>query len=182
MQETPSGSHYHLVARSLHWFMAAAIVTLMIAAIFRKEIDEAIGWRTMGLHKSLGLLVLGLGIVRLGWRLRHAPPPPEPSIGAGMNRLAHGVHLLLYALMLGLPVLGYVISSAGPYPLAFFGLPVGKLAVARDSALAHWAEWGHVAGGYAMVALVVGHALAALYHHHVLKDATLRRMLTPPAR
>lgn len=179
MPETAPGDHYHIVARALHWTMAAAIVVLMIAAIFRKEIDAAIGWRTMGLHKSLGLLVLGLGVVRLGWRRRHAPPPPDPSIGAGMQRLAHGVHGLLYTLMLGLPVLGYVISSAGPYPLAFFGLPVAKLAVAKDGTLAHWAETAHVAGGYTMVALVAGHALAALYHHHILKDSTLRRMLAP---
>lgn len=171
----PSQS-YHAVARLLHWLMAVMIIFLMAMAIFRHPIDEALGWHTMSLHKSLGMLILGLTLVRLFWRWKCPPPPQDSAIAAGMQQLAHAAHMVLYAMMLVLPVLGYMTSSAGPYPLRFFGLPVVKLNITKDSLLAHWSETGHVVGGYAMAALVAGHAAAALYHHFILKDSTLRRM------
>lgn len=173
---TPSES-YHAVARWLHWLMAATIVFMMLIVIFREAIDKEWGWRTMGLHKSLGFLILGLTLARIGWRRWRPPPPADPAIGATVQRLAHAVHVALYAMMLVLPILGYLTSSAGPFPLSFFMIPVAKLDIAKNSMLAQWSETGHVVGGYTMAALVAGHAFAALYHHFILKDSTLRRML-----
>ncbi len=172
---------YHRGARLLHWCMAGMIVLLMVLAIFRKDINAAFEWRSMGLHKSLGLLIFGLAIVRIGWRLRFVPPALDPSLNATARSLAHLVHGLAYAFMLGLPVLGYLVSSAGPHPLDFFGIPLSKLPIEEDSWLAIGAEQGHVIGGYAMAALIVGHMSAALYHHFILRDSTLRRMIPPRA-
>lgn len=173
---TAETRHYHALARALHWIMAAIIIAAIILVIFRDPIEDAVGWRTMGLHKSLGLLALGLGVGRLAWRMIKAPPPLDPATGRLAAAAAHGVHALLYVLMLGLPVLGYIISSAGPYPMAFFGIPVAKLPIDANSPLAHFAEPAHVYGGYVMAALVIGHVGAALYHHFVLRDSTLLRM------
>ena len=101
--------------------------------------------------------------------------PYRPALKSGELMLAKAVHVTFYALMLIMPLTGWIFSSAGKYGAAFFGIPV-NLPVAKSSALAGLSNEGHEILGYAMAALVVLHIAAALRHHLMLKDGVLRRM------
>lgn len=83
----------------------------------------------------------------------------------------------LRTVILGLPVLGYLISPSGPYPLDLFGIPIPMGFAANGSWIAELSEQGHVIGGYLLAALVFGHAAAALAHQFALTDRTLSRMV-----
>lgn len=175
-EATSSPVNYHAFARLLHWLMAAIIITAIVLVVFRDNFEDLYGWRTMGLHKSLGFTVLGLTVLRIIWRFTNPPPGHDGELSPGTERLAHIVHFFLYTAMLGLPILGYIISSAGPYPLDFFGMNVPKVPIEKG-AMTEAAGTLHVWGGYLFTALIVGHFVAALYHHMALKDKTLLRML-----
>jgi cytochrome b561 len=102
-------------------------------------------------------------------------PPIQPAPSALMEKLAKAGHLALYALMVVLPVLGWLLLSARGKPIPFFGLELPAL-VAPDKALGRQLKEIHELGGNLGYFLIGGHAIAALFHHYVLKDNTLRRM------
>ncbi|GGZ05312.1 cytochrome b [Novosphingobium colocasiae] len=167
---------YNAVARLLHWLIAAMIAINLATGLLHDPLEKLI--RLMPFHKALGLTVLVLSCARLGWRLAWTAPPTLPGMGAAEIAAARGVHVVLYALMIAMPLSGWIMSSASTYPLSWFGLfAVPKLAVAKGSALAGFAHEFHELGGWIMLALVAGHALAALRHHFILRDGVLRRML-----
>lgn len=167
---------YNRVARVLHWLMAALIIGNLAGGMLHDTIKDTIN--LMPLHKSAGLSVLALTLVRIGWRLTWQPPPYPPAMGAWQIRAAQGVQAAFYALMLALPLTGWVMASAGQYPLTWFGLlDVPKLGVMRDSALHLTSRSGHEALGWLLIALVAVHVAAALRHHLILKDRVLERML-----
>jgi cytochrome b561 len=171
--------HYNRVARWLHWTIAVLIIANLVIGIFHDGLGKA--FPAMPIHKSIGMLVLVLSLVRLGWRLTHPAPPLPASVSRIETGLAHGFHWLLYALMIVMPMSGWIFSSAGKYPLGFFGLfEIPKFALTKADPIVGLAHEGHEVLGYAMAALVVGHIAAALRHHFLLKDGVLRRML--PAR
>jgi cytochrome b561 len=91
---------------------------------------------------------------------------------------AKAVHLVFYGLMLAMPLTGWIMSSAGKYPLTWFGLfDIPKLPVTRESALYDLGHEGHEILGWLFLALAVLHIAAALRHHLLLKDNVLRRMM-----
>ncbi|WP_188055902.1 cytochrome b [Sphingosinithalassobacter sp. CS137] len=167
---------YDRVAITFHWVIAALVLVNLAIGLFHESLFD--GMSLMPFHKSNGILILGLSIARLGWRLGHRPP----SLPAGSPRweraLARSVHWLFYTLLILLPLSGWIFSSnpARPRPIDWFGLfelpvlPVGE-------ALAGAAHGGHDLMGFAMAGLVVLHVAAALRHHFVLRDRTLARML-----
>lgn len=172
----PAG-RYGAVSRFLHWSMAALILVNLPLGLLSDALEDA-GYQTVGLHKSIGLTLLALVLVRIGWRLTHRPPPLPASVSRGEARIATGVHVALYALMLAMPLTGYVFSSAGRYPLTWFDLfGVPKLALTRDDAIVGLSREGHEILGWVMIAAALGHIAAALRHHLVLRDGVLRRML-----
>ena len=167
---------YNGVARALHWLIALGIFTALALGLNSDGWKEA-PWMP-GLHKSLGLSVLALSLLRLGWRLTHKPPPLPAYTPAWQAMSAKGLHWLFYAMMIGVPLSGWIMSSAGPYPLNWFGLfDVPKFAVGKDSPLADAAHEGHEVMGFLFIPLLALHIVAALYHHYRLKDEVLRRML-----
>ncbi|MBE7212010.1 MAG: cytochrome b, partial [Gluconacetobacter diazotrophicus] len=131
------------------------------------------------LHKSIGLTILLLVAVRLAWRASH-PAPALPSRMAAWERgAARASHWLLYAILLGMPVSGYVMSAAGGHPVTYFdlftlpGLPPNKPLAGNAYAV-------HVVfGQWAVYALVALHLLATAWHVAVRRDAVLDRMLPP---
>lgn len=169
---------YTAVARALHWSMALLILANLPLGFFSDAIEDGLGVSLVWVHKSIGLTVLALVVVRIGWRLMHPPPPLPTSVPAWESKLAGSVHLVLYALMILMPLTGYIMSSAGKYPLTWFELfGVPKLPVTRDDPIVGLSGGAHEILGWIMLVVAVGHIGAALRHHLILRDGVLKRML-----
>lgn len=166
---------YSRVARMLHWAMGLLIILNLIGGIFHEELNAEI---VMPLHKATGILLLGLAVLRILWRLTHRPPP-LPENMAGLEKLvSHLGHFILYAMMVIIPLSGWIMSSASRWPISFYGLfDVMKFAVSKDDTIVGISHEAHELLGYAMIGLLVLHVAAALRHHFVLKDGVMRRML-----
>ncbi len=168
---------YAPISIALHWLMllviAAVFATIELRGEFPRGSDVREGLKTW--HFMLGLSVLALVIVRIGARLKY-PAPADPA-GTGLTRLlAKAGHLALYLLMIAMPLAGWVILSAEGKAVPFFGLELPPL-VGGDKDLAEQVEDLHKLGGTIGYWLIGLHALAALVHHHLLKDGTMTRML-----
>ncbi|MDQ4421354.1 cytochrome b [Sphingobium sp. DEHP117] len=167
---------YDGVARALHWVMALAIIIELRLGL-TSDAWEANPWAP-GVHKSIGLTILMLTLFRLGWRLKHTPPALPADTPHWQAVSARGLHILFYVMMIGVPLSGWIFTSAGPYPLNWFGLfDIPKLAVVKGSLLAEAAHEGHEIMGTLFLPLLLLHVGAALYHHFRLKDKVLKRML-----
>ena len=176
MTKTPT--RYHPLSIGLHWLMLLLFVGVYGSMELRELFEKGTPLRDAfkSAHYMLGLLVLVLAGVRAAARLAFAAPPITPAPSARMQLFAKLGHLALYALMLGMPLAGWLILSAGGKPIPFFGLNLPPL-VGENKELARTIREVHEVVGNLGYALIAGHALAALYHHRVLHDSTLRAML-----
>lgn len=166
---------YNAGARALHWAIAVLIIANLASGLLGDTLKDVF---PMPVHKAIGLTVLALSMLRLGWRLAWAAPAWPASLSGSEIFAARSVHVLLYFGMIVMPLTGWIMSSAGKYPLSWFGVfDWPKLAVAKQSALYGFSHGFHGIGGWIILALVVGHVGAALRHQFVLKDPILRRML-----
>lgn len=175
MTVMPREERYSSVAILFHWSIAALVIANLAIGLLHENVLDGVGW-AIPLHKSFGVTVLVLTLGRIGWRLTHRPPPLPASTPRWEKGAAHGVHWVLYALMLAMPLTGWMLSSGGRrYPISWFGLfDVPFLPVSRATgSIAHDA---HGLLGWLMLALVALHAAAALRHHLVLRDRVLARM------
>lgn len=172
---TDTAQRYNRVARALHWIIAALIIGNLAGGLLHDALEDVIN--LMPLHKASGMTVLALSLVRIAWRVTWRAPA-HPKGMSGLEVLAaKATHLLFYGLMLAMPVTGWIMSSAGKYPLSWFGLfDLPKLPVTRESTLYEIGHEGHELLGWLFLALVVLHVGAALRHHFLLKDNVLRRM------
>lgn len=173
------------VAQFLHWSIALAIIGLAIVGLTMGEMPNSPDkLKVYALHKSVGLTVLVLVLVRLLWRVVDPRPPYPATIPRWQRRLSDLTHGLLYVLMLSMPLSGWLYNSASNFPLRWFGLfPVPALS-GPDKALKALAHEVHEAGFYLLALLLLVHVAAALKHHFLDRDATLARMtpgLSPPA-
>ena len=132
---------------------------------------------TYSLHKSLGLLVLALMLLRGAWRLYAGAPDPVPGTPTWQHRIASATHGALYLLLLAIPASGWVINSASGFPLRWFGLFRVPQLTGRSEPLEELAETWHEWMFWALVVVVLAHAAAAIWHHLFQQDATLARML-----
>lgn len=171
---------YTGVAIALHWTIAAMILVNLALGLFHDALPDR--WRVMPVHKALGITVLILSLVRLGWRLTNPPPPLPRNMSRWERQAATLTHRAFYALLIVLPLSGWIMSSGGnpPRPLDWFGLfPLPHLPV--DRATTGIGRAAHGPLGYLMTALVGLHVAGALRHHFVRHDGLLGRML-PRAR
>lgn len=165
-------------ARWLHWLTAALILVQIPLGVM------AVNWRLSPTklelflwHKSLGLLLLLLVLARVGLRLAGPTPRLPPDMSGWERGAARASHFLLYALMLALPLSGWVINSAANVPLRVFGLfPLPDITPPNE-ALADAAERVHAGLVIALVLLLVAHVAAALRHHYGRRNDVLVRML-----
>lgn len=175
-----SPSRYDRVAMTLHWVMAAAILALMTAGFVMTGLKPGSPqqFEMYQIHKSVGMTVLALAVLRLAWRLGHRPPPLPPAMTGWERTGAHVAHWGLYTLMIAMPLVGWAVVSTSPYniPTLLYGVvPVPHLPLPRT--LNDAAKLTHAAGAWLMIALLAGHVGAALRHHLLLKDDVLSRML-----
>lgn len=166
------------ISQALHWLVAVGILGIAVIGMVMTELPRSPRWFWVyDLHKSLGLSVLALMVVRLGWRL-YAGAPPDVPMPTWQHRLAGASHWLLYAFAFALPLSGWLYDSAsGLRPLRWFGLAQVPKLVAPDPAIKAAAIAVHEYGFWILAGLVLVHAGAALWHHLVLRDVTLARML-----
>ena len=170
------GTNYDNVAIALHWATAA----LVIANFALAQTWDWFAKPTRGLmedtHMSFGVLLTAVIIARVTWRL--VPGHQVSSLEAGWLRIASkGTHYLLYSLLVAEAALGFIFRWGGGKPMAFFGLGIPPLIGEISRPLRHQLREFHEWIGWTIIAIAALHALAALYHHYVLKDRVLRRML-----
>jgi cytochrome b561 len=171
MASSPTAERYKFASIFLHWLMLALLAAVYLMA----ELQEGEGADTFSTwHYSLGLSVFMLVWFRIVARLIW-PAPAEVEQG-WRNVLSKVTHGALYVLMIGMPVVGWLILSAEGDAIPFFGLHLPPL-VAANHGLAEGLEEIHEVGGTIGYALVGLHAAAALFHHYVLRDGLMSRML-----
>lgn len=165
-------------AQLLHWLMAAGIATSMgLGWVMVNMPAGAAQFQLYSLHKSLGITLLALAALRLVWRWINTTPPLPDTLPRHERWLARAGHRALYALMLLMPISGYVINSAANFPLNVFGLVQIPNVTPASETLGGLASTLHLAFFWGFVAVLTAHIGGALRHHFVLRDNILRRML-----
>lgn len=183
MQATPMTANvapkrYAPLSIVLHWGMLVLITAVYACILLRENYPRGSAFRE-GLktwHFMLGLSVLALVLVRIAVRLLSAKPPITQQPPAWQMVFAKTVHVALYAFMLAMPIAGWTILSAAGKTIPFFGLELFPL-IGASKALAGQVQEVHETVGTIGYFLIGLHALAGLFHHYVMKDDTLRRML-----
>jgi cytochrome b561 len=175
-------ARYGAVAMGLHWLLALLIVAAFSVGLYMAGLPfSPMRLKLINWHKWAGITILTLSALRLLWRLSH-PPPPLPAriveAMAGWQLVAHrGTHLLLYLLFFAVPLFGWAYSSGLGIPVVWFGLvPLPDLVpVDKDFAEAVLKPM-HKGSAFALAAVVLLHAAAALKHHLIDRDGLLERM------
>jgi cytochrome b561 len=190
--QDPAAQRYSSLAILLHWVIALAIAGQIWLGWYEQDMPDhsPAQYKVLDVHISIGVTILALTLVRVALRLTRPPPPLPAGMPAWERLLARGGHLLLYLLMLGLPLTGWVLASMGPRPISVWGLgwphlPVGGLVEpAQRRAAHHLVEDIHgsilVWSGIALAALHVAGALK----HQFDRTPVLWRMvpgIRPPA-
>ena len=179
MTEQSSVPKYPPAAIAIHWLVLLLIIAVYACILLRENYPRGSDIRETlkGLHFSFGLSVLALTALRLAMRTFFWKPPPiAPPIPPWLAIPAAAAHIALYALLLAMPVAGWMILSAEGDPIRFYGLNLPPL-LPPDKELAGQIEEVHETGGTIGYFLIGAHAAAALFHHYVIKDDTLTRML-----
>jgi cytochrome b561 len=179
MQWRNTAERFGVTAQTLHWLTAICMLAAWLGGTF----DDAFGRndetqaQILALHWSFGLLVLAFACARGAWRAVDRPPAAVPGVAAWEHHAATLGHVLLYAVMLGLPLTGLFTAFAQDRVVSVFGLFTIPSTLGADRALARSIKSIHSLLGNVMLVLVGLHVLAALRHHFILRDPVLRRML-----
>ena len=179
MQLRNSPARYGLVSMFLHWGMALAVYGLFALGLWMVGLDYYSPWRKEApdLHKSIGLILLGVMLVRVVWRFI-SPPPPAPANHGSFVRVAAKLgHAVLYFGLFAVMIAGYLISTADGVGIPVFGWFEVPALVSNLPDQADLAGEIHFYLAWALVVFSGLHALAALKHHFIDRDATLTRML-----
>ena len=177
---TSAGTQFTLLQRSLHWLMAACMLAMlfigvgMVSTIMPKYVV------LLATHKTLGIAILVLALIRLGARARYGAPSLPADLPEPMKLAAILSHYALYTLMIAMPLIGWAMLSAGAYPVVLYGglrLP----AIAPQSDALHTLLWNaHFYLAFAFFALVLLHLAAALFHALVRRDGVFESMAGVP--
>jgi cytochrome b561 len=165
------------VAQSLHWLIVALIIVQVTLASLA---DDAPPLRRLGLlarHKSVGLTILALAVVRLAWRWINPTPELPTTLKPYERRLARFTHSMLYVLLFAMPLSGWTMSSARGFPVSWFGVFQLPDLVPKSKPLYQALLTTHATLACVLGAVVALHVAGALKHHFMLRDDVLRRML-----
>lgn len=175
-QNTPQ--QYHKISIALHWLMLVLMIAVYacieLREFYPKGSDIREGFKTW--HFMLGLVILGLASFRLAFRCFQVTPPIQPTPAKWQVATAHLAHACLYVLMIAVPIGGWLMLSAAGKPIPFFGLSLPAL-VEENRDLAKTIKKIHTTVGEIGYYVIALHAVAALFHHYIIKDNTLLRML-----
>lgn len=170
-----SGKRFGTVSIANHWIIAIAVIAMLAIGLYMDDLPRDARTWWVNLHKSLGIFVLFYGAWRVGWRLVCGVPDDVAVMPRWQKILALGVHFALMFAILGMPISGYIMSSTGGHPVSFFGL-FSLPALPESKATSEVAKEVHEWLADVLIIIIVVHVLAALKHHVIDKDATLKRM------
>ena len=166
------------VSQLLHWTIVLLILGQgtvgLLMTDLRNSPDKI---QVYALHKSFGLTILALVLLRLLWRWYAGTPRPVPGMPRWQERIASMSHGGLYLLLFAIPISGWLLNCAAGFPLQWFGLFNLPAITGKDHDLQELAEEAHELVFWCLVSLALVHAAAAFYHHLFKHDATLARML-----
>ncbi len=166
---------YGSVAKFFHWFIAIAIIALLIVGYNLESLRIPILYK---IHGAIGFLALLLVVARLLWRFGNITPTYNQSMSKWMVLAAHMMHYGLYALMIIMPIAGFIHANAEQHPVSFlflFDMPL--LFASENEKIAKLALFIHEIVAYLLILAISAHVLVALYHHYIKKDNILKRML-----
>lgn len=165
------------LARLLHWVMAAMIVSMLFVGTGMVTTVSGRHAALVAMHKPLGVAVLVLACVRVVVRLSSRPPALPADLPGWQKFAAHGSHLVLYALMIAMPLVGWAMLSAGGYPVTLGGGVRLPSIVPADAVWFAWLRHAHRWLAYLFFATFLAHFAAALYHGMIRRDGVLRAMV-----
>ena len=168
---------YSGFAKLLHWLIALCVIAVVVVGIAMTNYKGPWGDTLYNTHKSLGVLILVLMVVRVAYRLGHGAPPPEPTLEPWRRAASSTVHTLLYVLLVVQPIVGYLANSAYGATTPFFGLFEIAPIIAKDEPLSERLFLIHGWTGFGIAFLVLMHVGAALHHYVLCRDRVLHRML-----
>lgn len=165
------------LTQSLHWIIALAVIVAYAIGLVREELPKGDfrAW-LLGLHMSIGMLVIGLTVVRIAWRLA-TPAPAEVPMAPPVRLAAKAGHLALYVALLALPAVGLLAAWIKGRNVVLFDLVPLPSPLAVDKPFGERLEGIHELAGHATMILAGLHAAAAIGHQWILRDGTLGRML-----
>ena len=172
-----SMERYTRTAMGLHWAIALLIFIAFPLGLYMHDLHlSPLKLKLYSWHKWIGITVFLLVVLRVLWRTTHRPPA-LPDIAQWQRIASHITHMLLYALMIAVPLSGWLMSSAKGFQTVWFGvLPIPDL-IGKDRELGKQLATVHALLNYTMLVLVATHIAAALKHHFIDRDSVLRRML-----
>jgi cytochrome b561 len=166
------------VSQSLHWLIVALVLVMAYLGLTMTDLaDTPHKARVYQLHKSIGLSILALALLRLAWRAYAGAPRSLAGMPRWQLRTAAATHAGLYLLLLAIPLSGWIINSSSGFPLRWFGLVRVPQLAGRDEALNALAKGWHEWLFWSLAVLALIHASAAIWHHIFQGDAVLARML-----
>jgi len=174
-----TAEHWGSISKTLHWLIALLILILGIVGLMMGNLPKTPKYFWVyTAHKSVGVVVLLLIALRLGWRCYAGAPAAVPGTPLWQERVATATHWLLYGLMIAVPLSGWLFDSAsGLRPFRLFGSFTMPRLIAQSDVASQVSHAIHVWGYWLLILVVLGHAGAALYHHLFQRDITLVRML-----
>lgn len=178
MSMTNTASRYGYVNITLHWAMALLIIGMLILGFYMADLPRSLEKLSLiGWHKSFGVLILMLVIIRALWRFANIAPVYADNMPTWQKLTAHGMHYILYGFMFVMPLTGWLMSSAAGLPVSFFGLFTLPNLVSPNPVWKYYFFQVHGTCALVLIALICVHVLAALKHHFWDKDDILKRML-----
>lgn len=178
MKFTNTSLQYGVIHQLLHWGMAIGFIGMLVMGFYMNDFRKLVGTaEAYSIHKSLGITLLVLVAFRIFWRFMNTLPELPKGMNGPQVFAARAVHLLLYLLMIGMPLCGWLMSNAAGYSVSFWGQMDLPNLVQKNKALAGLLSDAHEIGGLVLAWLIGLHFLAALYHQFIRKDGLLWRML-----
>jgi len=179
MQLRNSPERYGAISLLLHWGVALAVFGLFVLGLWMVSLDYYNPWRQIApnLHKSIGITLFVVLLLRMIWRFFSPPPPPTANQGRLVSIVSKLGHLSLYGLLFAVLISGYLISTAEGDGIVIFGYLEVPALITGISGQAGLAGDIHLYLAIILVVMAVLHAMMALKHHFIDRDATLTRML-----
>ena len=167
---------FNPLQRLLHWLMALCILAMLFIGVGMVSTVTTKFLPLMVIHKSLGIAILVLVLIRLGVRLRYGAPALPADLPVPMKLAAQLSHYALYALMIAMPLLGWAMLSAAAYPVVLFGDITLPAILPQSAALHTWLWNAHFYLAFAFFGLVLLHLAAALFHALIRRDGVFEEM------